>query len=847
MTDIAGLVAGGDTPLIAVVGPVGAGQDALVERLRATLDRAPHVRCSPHPLGASLLSSITMAGAVRWTHAGPLTGAVAPPERTAAAIVSALRRADIRVLLIEDAHWLDADSLAVLESLVRAGVTCVCTAELPGSPVARDTLRQLWSEGLAQVLTLRPLGPAAIATATHQALQARPEPELVAALGRLSGGLPAVLSKALTSVVHSDGVAFAAGRAHLIAPVSAVLPADHPVIAAIRRGGPEEWPIVKAIAALHPIGAGLPTLVTAILGAAPDAVMAVIGRLCRSGVLRRSRHGWRFRSEAVAATIAGQVGPFERRLLAGAAVTAVWDGGAEHVDPTYYADRLAEAGKLVDRETACEELLACADRLDGPGSERWLLAAATVTADDQRRLRILIRHAQACYRHRSYEECLRSAERVLHEHGDSLSDAEIDVLTQLTVLARRVVGKGKPSAPADVARHALSRATDLLLDGHPDHARLLLTAHEGDWRVRPSTARLGHLVLAQAHLLLGRQDRFEHALDAAGSHWEVAHLRLLPALLDADAEAVEKILACTGIAVERLAPAHRAAITLLRGDFRLGENLARALGNGSDDIAATVVQERIATLAFARGQLTLSRDLITGSRNVGAALPYLLDSAEAKIDQALGDHEQARTRLRQGLARAADRSTVLGTDRLWAQLAELQLRRGDIDGARRCCREAERVSDSPGVRLRAQVVRAIVERDADLASIAIGLATDRRQPLEFATTVGRLVSHGLADPRILKQAYEFVEELDALLCRSWLRGLMRDHGVVVPGRRQTLAENERLLAVLAADGLTNKQLATVLQASEKSVEGRLSRLFTRSGYQSRVELAAAVHAGEYPL
>jgi len=26
----------------------------------------------------------------------------------------------------------------------------------------------------------------------------------------------------------------------------------------------------------------------------------------------------------------------------------------------------------------------------------------------------------------------------------------------------------------------------------------------------------------------------------------------------------------------------------------------------------------------------------------------------------------------------------------------------------------------------------------------------------------------------------------------------------------------------------------------------LSRLFTRSGYQSRVELATAVHAGEYP-
>jgi DNA-binding NarL/FixJ family response regulator len=60
-----------------------------------------------------------------------------------------------------------------------------------------------------------------------------------------------------------------------------------------------------------------------------------------------------------------------------------------------------------------------------------------------------------------------------------------------------------------------------------------------------------------------------------------------------------------------------------------------------------------------------------------------------------------------------------------------------------------------------------------------------------------------------------------------------------------VAENERLLATLVTDGLTNRELATVLGASEKSVEGRLSRLFQRTGYRSRVELASAVLTGEY--
>jgi DNA-binding NarL/FixJ family response regulator len=62
----------------------------------------------------------------------------------------------------------------------------------------------------------------------------------------------------------------------------------------------------------------------------------------------------------------------------------------------------------------------------------------------------------------------------------------------------------------------------------------------------------------------------------------------------------------------------------------------------------------------------------------------------------------------------------------------------------------------------------------------------------------------------------------------------------VPDRGPTAAENDRLLATLVAEGTPNRQLATVLQVSEKSVEGRLSRLLRRTGYRSRVEIATAV-------
>ncbi|MCO1580396.1 hypothetical protein M8C13_32045 [Crossiella sp. SN42] len=109
----------------------------------------------------------------------------------------------------------------------------------------------------------------------------------------------------------------------------------------------------------------------------------------------------------------------------------------------------------------------------------------------------------------------------------------------------------------------------------------------------------------------------------------------------------------------------------------------------------------------------------------------------------------------------------------------------------------------------------------------------------------RVPPEGLGAPSLLCESYDRYGQLDALLSRSWLRTLMRGHGVTVPGRQTTVAENERLLAVLVTEGLGTQQLATVLQASARSVEGRLSRLFQRSGYRSRVELATAMLTGHF--
>jgi DNA-binding NarL/FixJ family response regulator len=53
-----------------------------------------------------------------------------------------------------------------------------------------------------------------------------------------------------------------------------------------------------------------------------------------------------------------------------------------------------------------------------------------------------------------------------------------------------------------------------------------------------------------------------------------------------------------------------------------------------------------------------------------------------------------------------------------------------------------------------------------------------------------------------------------------------------------LSTREREIADLVADGRTNKEVATMLFLSEKTVENNLSRIYTKLGVRSRTELAA---------
>ncbi|MER7016313.1 LuxR C-terminal-related transcriptional regulator, partial [Saccharopolyspora sp. NPDC000359] len=264
-----------------------------------------------------------------------------------------------------------------------------------------------------------------------------------------------------------------------------------------------------------------------------------------------------------------------------------------------------------------------------------------------------------------------------------------------------------------------------------------------------------------------------------------------------------------------------------------------------DPPGQTEMFREVTTVLTARGQLNRARAVLDDARQRHLLLPHRLAAPEAELELALGSPQRSREVLESALTTAGEHGVVVGTDELWLRLAELESRGGDQAAAKRCADRIEQVAAHLGSAeahrswLLAQVV---VDHSAAAAAEVLALAEQDR-PFEFAATVTTVAGCGFGDQKLLRTAYEAYGELGALIPRARLRLLMRAHNVPVPGRNATVAENERLLATLVTEGLTNAQIATVLGTSEKSVEGRLTRFFQRTGYRSRAEIATATLRG----
>lgn len=888
----------GAASLVLVTGPTGIGRGAVLAAVRdeltardvATLTlrvaRAERDRpCSLASRLAAELAAAELGGAVT----RPARGGVPVPDRDPGRRLAAELRAAVAAcgkltVLIDDAQWTDPDSRALLLPLVRglAGgpVTFVCALRpSPADPAGeRAALDRLRAAGLAEVVPLRPLGASQVRALVTQQVQAKPSASLLAYLARECRGRPAAVLTALAGHRRSGSLRVFDRHAYLTADRPPSLPSDLPPVEHLKQLGGWTWPVAKAMAVLHPLGSAAISPAAEAVGATEEEVRAALAVLYAEGVLRRGPgpDRWGFRVPLLASALTTCLGPYERRRLAQLAVTAIW-AGAGVADDRYLAEQLVTAGRFVDSGRASVELLTrgtAAMLDDGYHAERWLRAAIDLIAEPERRVQALIMHASTCMIHLRYGEALESAWTVMSEYAGLVSPeallemelvyvASLGGTSDMTALAEICDG-GWRSLPGREGHRALTRCIALCHLDRWREAHEHLEAEQHAWRRdNDIVTALGLLFSECVQAVLGRTAPFYRAV-AAPTRWPlwdkgVRHrferlsqlARVLMLLGDPDrAEAV--------LAAHRLPSAYRPVPDRVVADSQSG-HWDRALGLARESLAVgqsigdlpthTLMCRETSAVLGARGRLAGAREVIERARTVQPVMLHLLAAPESYLHRALGATDRAEQVVTDALAGAAERGLVAGTDDLWLLKAESDLAAGDLAAARRCADEARKVAGLLGTgrsRLSHLLTAAVVHRDHDFAAAAVRLARERAQPLEQADTLATVVRHGLADPSLLHEAYALYGDLDALLRRAQLRNLMREHRVTVPGRSLTIAENERLLTVLVTEGLTNRELAVVLGCSEKSAESRLGRLFKRTGFRSRVELASALLTGEYP-
>ncbi|MGW5718759.1 helix-turn-helix transcriptional regulator [Amycolatopsis sp. NPDC003865] len=797
------------------------------------------------------------------------------------------------VVLVDDVHWADLPSLRFLGFLARrldafAALVVVTTrtAEQDEEGPADDLLT-------ADDLTLlRPgnLSGAAVAELVRRELGPDAHDEFCAACHTLTGGNP-LFVRELLRVLATDGVRPTADRAAAVAAAGPDAIRWH-VTARLRRQPPPVRAVARAVAVLGD-DAALAEVAEQAAVPAPE-VLAAARRLTHEGIFDRADppafvHAV-VRDVALALVPAPELGPDHERaarvlLRAGKPITRV----AAHLlrtTPAGVPDRvglLASAAEQAFRHGSPENAAIFLDRARAEPPPRALRAEvsrqlgncrahhlALADADghlrealalaESGRQRALCAYSLARFRNACGEP--REAVQLLVRALDELAGVDdpglvVEIEAELIGMARAdLAGRpelvrrlesfgGRPGRPQAVldSQHAL----EAVLAGRPvgEAVALARSALAGDV-LTPERCGLWaavHTLVVTDHLDEADQ-RMQRALDTA-----VERGLLLP----------------MGIVRGYLA-----RIAFLRGDLaqagehlELGTAAAPSPNVGLPLLEATTIDVHLEHERTPEAASVLGKGVLGDDRRPHSSAHLWLLGARSRLRLAQGDHVRALED-----AESCRRSyEQWGPGELWDVPWRLLAARAQLASARPA--EASKLI---GEQLRLARAFAVPRHIAVALRAAARLpdAVDARRHLEEAVDLlsagpGRLeLAHTLADLGELsmragdrsaarvttRRAAELALECRAQALADRLTAGLTANGGRPPRLRVTgvgaLTPSERRVARLAAEALTNRQIAERLYVTEKTVEAHLSRVFRKLGVRSRTQLVGRLSSAPLP-
>ena len=775
------------------------------------------------------------------------------------------------LLAVDDLHWADVASLRWLEFVARRiedlPVLLLATARLnePGAPL--ELLAAL--QDASATIELPALSPSAVAAILGDALPAEPAAGFREAAIEATGGNPLLVS-VLAREVAVQGLRGRDEEAGRLAELAGrgVAPAVARRLALL---GAEAVAVARA-AAISGERARLEDVV-ALAGLAPDDVRDALARLADAELLEPG--GWAFVHPLVRTAVAASIPQAERdalhRLAAGrlrargerAAEIALHRlAAAPAHDPEAVVDlrrAAAEAaaegasGTAIDllRRALAEDvpdgrprvLLELAElelrtlQPEGPERARAALAAG-LDADQEVRAHAALGTVLLLSDPAAAFEEIAAAHAQARDHGLRLrlEAAELEALTFVDALA-----------PARTARYA---AID-----DPSVVELAHLASEAALAGAPvdEVVALGLRAVADGTLL--------REIGPGGSTWNLlTHAFRFaeqpePArrlLRDGDRVVRERGLRAAGAFVDQSwAYWHRDFGSVARGLAHAQAGYDAVLEAGvpvSVAAVGAVVAENLVALDRAREAAELMDELDAAA---GTFVEAFAVTARGWARMAAGREQEAE----QDLRRVVEILDARGWHAPYAargrlRLAELLAGQGRGEEALELMEHDVAAARAAGALGSALRVRALAqegaEREATLRA-AVGALADSplrlehgRALLDLGATLRRRRSLAAARDA-LREALDLASRTESALLERQVREELAAAGARPRRERvsgvEALTPSERRIAELAAEGLSNREIAEALWVTAKTVEYHLSRVYAKLGIRSRGALA----------
>lgn len=810
--------------------------------------------------------------------------------------LSSMSAGPASLLVLEDVHWADAETLTVLDHLAAnvAGspVLVVLTrrdgARGPGAQLADD----LVARRHAEELRLAPLGPDAVLTLARSCLGPGQDVpgEVVEPLVQRSEGVPFVVEELMAAAEVSgwDSVA-AAVPGSIMASVEVRLDelsadARRLLAAAALLGRSFDWQVAAEAAALPEAGD------------APALRQAVEHQLLDVDVAR-----YRFRHALTRDAVAALTPPAERQRLARRALELVraGPGGTETclaaADLAGIAGLAGEAAGLL---LQAARLAVASGALDSAGDFARRAAELVPGQEPARRAEIDHVRLEIAVQAGWTDQARQLARSLLAAPDGTAAKADVHLLAGRAELAagrwdnaRHHAQAARALAPVEVGQGA--RAAALLAQaamGEDDvatathHARLALESARATGQVEIQCEALEVLGrAARGRDVASAEQAFSEALRIASDHglalWRVRALQELGTIdmftdleLGHLTQARIEAEAMGAVAVLAVVDLQLAAVYDERGELGAALDAARRCESASRRYGLSTLTMSLVVQGMVHARRADRQEMdrvVTAAMATGEDPHYVEVGVFGNVvpiyHLVVGDLDAAGEALERSMAGIRRRpAAVVPVPGLWALVRTLT----SEDRGAPARREVARLPfDTPVSRLTLEVAEAVARGragDAGAAAARFGAVDDElarwgsfRRWLHRVVVAPAAAADGWGQPEAwLRETVAWCDRAGLAVLGDRCRAVLRDIGSPVPRRNRSVATplppalarlgvtpREAEVLALVATGVTNREVAQRLVISVRTVDKHVERLLAKAGTDRRGLVALARETG----